>query len=311
MDSLYKELKNYGTVKANELLSKHTTFGIGGPAAYLVETADSGKLVELLNFLSAEGVDFFVLGGGSNLLFPDRGYDGVVIKIKNNKLVSEGETIAVESGVLLGMAVNLAIKNGWSGLEWAAGIPGTVGGAVHGNAGAMGFNTSNNVAKVEVWRNGEVIQLDTKECQFGYRESIFKHNHDVILRAWFKLVPGDKKEILAKVQGYLKQRGNIPPYPSAGSFFKNIRLENWPHDVKDLPEKFRERGTVPVGWLAEQLGLKGTKIGGAQIALEHGNFIVNMGKASQADVLALLELFKEKVYDKYAVELEPEVEIIS
>jgi len=157
----------------------------------------------------------------------------------------------------------------------------------------------------------EIIELNNAECEFAYRESVFKKNSDIILRVWLKLEKGEKPEILKAVQGYLKQRtGKYPAYPSAGSFFKNIDLKDWPGDIKDLPELFRERGKVPVGWLVEQVNLKGFSVGGAKVSNEHGNFIINFAEATQSDILQLVEIVKEKVYNKFKVELEPEVEII-
>ncbi|MFA6547494.1 MAG: UDP-N-acetylmuramate dehydrogenase [Candidatus Magasanikbacteria bacterium] len=311
MDQLYTELKKYGDLKINTSFSRLTTFDIGGPAQYLVRVADSKKLVDLLTYLNGEGVGYFIIGGGSNLLMPDNGLEGVTIKIQTTKIELVDHTIVAEAGVQLGALVNLASKNNLTGLEWAVGIPGTVGGAVRGNAGAMGLDISNTISKVEIWRDGEVLTLSSKDCGFNYRESFFKSNKDIILRAWFELQPGDKKEIMEKTQAYMKQRtGRFPRYPSAGSFFKNIKLDKWPGDIKELPELFQTRGAVPIGWIVEQLDLKGLTVGGAKISEEHGNFLVNFQEATQADILKLVEIMKEKAYNKFKVELEPEVEII-
>jgi len=311
MDSIYTQLKQFGHVRTNVPLFKYTTFRIGGLARFLVETTETEKLVGLLNFLSEEGIEYFVLGGGSNVIFSDDEFEGVVIKIMSSKQQVSDNIIEAEAGVWLGTIVNLANQNSLSGMEWAAGIPGTVGGAVRGNAGAMGKDTASSISRVEVWRDGEILELSKQECEFNYRESIFKNNKDVVLRAWFELVKGDKSKILELVQKYLKQRqGKFPAFPSAGSFFKNVKLDRWLGDKDFLPELYRQRGTVPVGWLVEQVGMKGFGIGDAQVSEQHGNFIINKKSATQSDILAVVEKVKEAVYNKFGVELEEEVEIV-
>ncbi len=311
MDELYTKLKTFGKVKLNEPMSKHTTFKIGGSVRYFVVVEEVGSLVEMLDYLSGEGVEYYILGGGSNILFRDGEYDGVVIQVKSQKSKVKSQTIEVESGVQLGTVMGLAMQNSLSGMEWSAGIPGTVGGAVRGNAGAFGQATADVLDRVEVWKDGEVVEFSKDECQFVYRGSIFKENKNlVILRAWFKLKKADKAEVLKKTQEIIASRkGKYPIYPSAGCFFTNIELDNWPGDKSELPPLFVERGKVPAGWLIDQLDFKGKELGGASVGAEHCNFIVNKNKATQAEVLQLMAEIKEKVYNKYGVELEEEVEI--
>jgi len=312
MHEFYKQLKEFGHVRLNEPMSKHTTFKIGGSADFFIEVNDNDKMVKLLNCLNDEGIEYFILGGGSNLLFSDEGFRGVVIELRTKNLeLRTQDTIVADSGVLLSQVVGEALKNGLSGLEWAAGIPGTVGGAVRGNAGAMGKETAVNLEKVEVWRDGEILELKAEECGFSYRGSIFKKNNDVVLRAWFKLKVGDKKEILKKMQEYLAQRkGKFPTEPNAGSFFQNIHIKKWPGKLEDLPPLFVERKKIPIGWLVEQVEMKGFTVGGAKISEQHGNFIVNFNKATQQDILTIVEVLKEKIYNKFGVEIESEVEIV-
>lgn len=308
---LYKNLKTYGTVKLNVPLAKFTTFKIGGPADLLVIVTEREKLVALIKFLSGEGLSYFILGGGSNLLLPDDGLRDVVIKVESRKSKVEGHIIEADAGVSFGVVTMLAVKHGLTGLEWAAGLPGTVGGAVRGNAGAMDGDTARSLAKVEALIDGEVVELTPAECFFGYRNSVFKHNKGIVLRAWFKLKPGDAKTSLLKMQAIVKQRnGHYPPFPSAGSFFQNIQLKQWTHPTSELPAQFVENGRVPAGWLSEQAGLKGFRVGGAMVSEEHGNFIINFENATQADVLAVVEEVKTRVYNKTNIELEEEVQII-
>ena len=311
MSELYKELKKYGSVKANVPLSRFSTFKVGGQVEFLIEVKENDKLIGLLTFLNEQAIDFFVLGGGSNVLLPDSGLKGVVIKIATSEVKTEENIIEIQAGVPLAMIVALATKNGLSGLEWAMGIPGTIGGAVRGNAGAMGESIADCIQKVFVWIDGEVKEFDKEDCDFGYRNSFFKQNKNaVVLKAVLALKLGEKGEILAKINRNLANRSKFPKFPSAGSFFKNIRIEKWPGDVDILPEIFRTRGTVPAGWLIENCDLKGFRIGDAGVSKEHGNFLVNFGSATQNDMLAVVEEVQEKVYNKYGVSLEPEVQIV-
>jgi|SRR3989344_3183165 len=314
MNEFYNKLKEFGDVKLNESLAKHTTFKIGGPAKFFIIVHKTELLVGLLGYLAGEGVDYLVLSGGSNLLLNDDGYDGLVIKIATNNPpqmtpAASGFDMEIEAGVSLGLVVSLAAKNGLAGMDWAVGVPGSFGGAIRGNAGAMGKDISMPTQWVEVWRDGEVLRLNKDECKFGYRESLFKFNKDVVLRAGIHLEPGDKQKIMENMQAHLKQRKHTP-FPSAGSFFKNLKLDKWPGDKKELPELFLKRGSVPVGWMTEQLGLRGLSSGGAKISDEHGNYIINFNNATQADVLVLVEEIKQRVYNKFGVELEPEVQVV-
>lgn len=312
MEALHKELENFGEVKINAPFKKMTTFAIGQAAQYLVTVSDTDKLIGLLNYLKGNGVDFFILGGGSNLLMPDHDIEGVTVRIHTKKLEMDGDTsIVCDAGVGFGTLINLSLAHSLEGLEWGVGVPGTVGGAVRGNAGAMGKNIATCLEKALIWRDGEILELKNEECGFGYRESFFKFNSDVVLRAWFKLKPGDKKEIMLRATTYMKQRsGRYPHTPSAGSFFKNIQIAKWPGKVEELPELFRERGMIPVGWVMEQLDLKGLTIGGAKVSDEHGNFVINFNDATQEDVLKIVEIMKERAYNKFGLVIEPEVEIV-
>ena len=311
MDELRKELKKYGDVKCGKELKKFTTFRIGGPADFVVEVEETDKLIALLNYLSGEGIGYFILGGGSNILMPDDGFSGVVIRVKTNHIKVDETKIITDAGVLLGAVVGEASKNSLTGLEWAVGIPGTVGGAVRGNAGAMGLDTGKSIESVAVWKDGEVLACTNNDCGFSYRSSVFKREGGVVLSATFILTPGESAQIAKKIQECLTGRlGKFPVESSAGSFFQNIK--KWPGEFPaGLPEIHRERRVVPAGWLIEQCGLKGHRVGDAGISEIHGNFIVNYGQATAEDVQKLVDEVKEKVYNKYGVDLVPEVEIIN
>ncbi|MFA6105261.1 MAG: UDP-N-acetylmuramate dehydrogenase [Patescibacteria group bacterium] len=310
--AIYKYLKQFGNVKANVSLAKFTTFKVGGPASLFIEVKEREKLIELLGFLTGEGISYFILGGGSNVLISDNGFEGVVIKNSTSVLKNKNEIIEAESGVSFGVLSLFALQNNFSGLEWSAGLPGTVGGAIRGNAGAAGGETGKVLSKIEAWIDGELVELNPAECGFGYRDSIFKHNGGIVLKGWFKLVEGESKKSLLKMQEILNRRaGYYPPYPSAGSFFKNVLVKDWPKTAGQLPPEFVSSGKVPAGWINEQAGLKGLKIGGAMVSEQHGNFMINIDKASSEDVLKLVDEVKTRVYNKFGVNLEEEVQIIS
>ncbi|MFH1790010.1 MAG: UDP-N-acetylmuramate dehydrogenase [bacterium] len=311
MDELYQQLKKFGKIKINEPLSKHTTFKIGGPTRYLLVINETEKMIEALDFLSGQGVDYLLIGGGSNVLMPDEGFDGVIIKVKSEKFIVDDTIISADAGVSLAEMVRVASANSLSGMEWAIGIPGTIGGAVIGNAGAMGKDMSDILIKVEVWQAGEILELSKDDCYFSYRHSALKDNKDVVLRAHIGLQKGERKDILALTQKYIIQRaGRIGKGYSCGCFFKNLELEKWPGSRDQLEKIFIERKKVPAGWLIEKAGCVGMSNGGARISEKHNSIIENDGTASRADVMALVEDIKEKVYNKFRVELEYEVQII-
>jgi len=318
MTELYQTLKQFGQVKLNVPLSKHTTFKIGGPADYFLIVEDTAQLVEALKFLDGEGHPYFILGGGSNMLVRDEGFRGVVVEVKNKKLEINENEIVVEAGCTTVEVARKTIQGGFTGFEWGVGVPGTIGGAVRGNAGAMGSEMKDNVEKVEVYKDGEVIELSNEECQFHYRHSIFKDEGGVVLRVWLKLNKVDPSEAaqgMKKALEHLQYRNKTQPqgFASTGCVFKNFEVQN--SEIEKLqslgvPEEFLQKGKISAGWLIDQTGMKGVQIGQAKVSETHGNFIVNLGGATAADVLALIEQIQERVYDKFGLEIEPEIQII-
>jgi UDP-N-acetylmuramate dehydrogenase len=305
-------------IKEKVPLSDFTSFHLGGPARYFMEVKNKNDLEEALEFIKKEKVDWFILGGGSNLLVSDQGFNGLVIKINNQKVEIQGTKIIAGAGLLLSEAVSLAGKNNLSGLEWAMGIPGTLGGAIFGNAGAYGSSISDNIEKVEVvdssrekfsWKS-----YSSGDCQFAYRNSIFKQRKELIIfSVVFSLVLGKTEEIADKMKKIIQARiGKLPQDPSAGSFFKNPQVKN----QKVLAEFEKDQGIkspdgkIPAGWLIDQLGLCGKKIGGAMVSAEHSNFIINTGGAKAEDVIILASLIKQKVRNHFGVQLEEEVQSI-
>ena len=287
-------------IKQNEPLSKHTTFAIGGPAKYFAVAKTKEEVLEAIDFAEKKKLPFFVLGGGSNILINDNGYDGLIIKIQIGGAHIAEEKITAGAGVLLSQLVNESANLGLSGLEWAVGIPGTIGGAVNGNAGAYGRSVSESVSEIVVLaeENGKWKEkiYSREECGFEYRKSKFKHlaNREIVLEIVLNLQKSDTEKVRGEVRNIvLKRKGKIPPQPSAGCVFKNIKKDG--------------QLVAAVGKLVEECGLKGVKSGNAEIPHLHGNYVVNLGGAKAEDVLKLINLCKQKVKDRFNLELEEEI----
>jgi len=285
-----ESFKKIGLVaKANEPLAKYTTFKIGGPADFFVEIESEDKLLKALKLVKELKLPYFILGGGSNLLVADEGYRGVIIKISNLKSQISNRKIVVGAGVSLGKLVELAAENSLTGLEFAAGIPGTVGGAVRGNAGAWGKAIGDKVKRVKVLTpEGKIKWIKNSDCRFSYRQSRFKKTKEIIWEAELELKKGDKKEIQEKIKENLAKRADQPKEPSAGCVFINPK-------------------PLSAGELIDKCGLKGKRIGNAQISPKHANFIVNLGGAKATDATKLIKLIKEKAKEKFGIDLEKEI----
>ena len=290
-------------IKKNEPLANHCTYRIGGPARVLFLAANEREIVAGIEIAKEKNFKMMILGGGSNILFSDRGFDGLVLKLANNfiKIAEEKENRAVVlagAGAPLAALVKFALDNSLAGMEWAAGIPGTAGGAIRGNAGAFGREIGASVLRVralEISGKSVVPAIVGKEdCAFGYRESVFKRNKNlVITAAKFVLEKGNANEIADKIKECAEKKRISQPldFPSAGSVFKN-------------PEGFFAAKII------EDCGLKGRSAGGAQISEKHANFIVNRGNARADDVLALIAQIKAAAKEKFAVDLKEEIEIV-
>lgn len=303
-------------IKEGEKLALHTSFKIGGPAKYFAVANSQEEIIELIKAASKLKLPYLILGSGTNILFSDNGFDGLVIKIQDQAIKILGEKMLCSAGVALSQAVDQAWSAGLSGLEWAAGIPGTIGGAVYGNAGAYGGDMACIVEAVEVFSRKKIKQINNKKCAFAYRASIFKKegNRDVILTMTLRLQRGDKRKIKAKMAKIISQRKiKEDDYPSAGSVFKNIKLSekelvDFSGRYPDFPEKFKMHKTIPTAWLIEQCGLKCKKIGGAMVSQKHAGRIINVGEAKAEDVIILVSVIKQKVRTNFNLQLMEEVE---
>lgn len=307
-------LKN---IEENISLAKYTSFKIGGPAKYFYSAQTVQEIQQVIQFAKEKKLPYYILGGGNNILVSDLGFDGLVIKINNQNIKISGNEIQTAAGVILANLVIETADIGLTGLEWLAGIPGTVGGAIYGNVGAFGGSMGEKIEKVEVLNPDDFTRrwIERAECEFIYRGSIFKKNKQIILGATFRLEKDDLRSIRNLIKGYINKRKSQPlGFPSAGSVFKNIIIAENQKVFKNLlhkfPElaKFQATGKIPTGWFVEELGLLGKKIGGAIIAHNHGNFILNIGNAKATDVVMLISLIKQKIRVNFGIQLEEEIQ---
>jgi UDP-N-acetylmuramate dehydrogenase len=297
-------------LKEGVSLAPFTTFKIGGPARYFYSAESKERFIRAIEAARKARLSHIILGGGSNILVSDEGFDGLVIRGRVSDIKIKGEKISVGAGTPLGAVVAESIKAGLTGLEWAVGIPGTVGGALRGNAGAYGCHISGVVDVVEILdEEGSKQIFSVNDCGFGYRESIFRHRPWVILSARLRLPSGDRRRSGERAASYIVDRKKrIPPYPSAGCVFKNVGVGDLFLEArKEIPGERARRGIIPAWYLIDQCGLRGRRVGGAQISEEHTNIIVNIDNAKAGDVLALINLCKEGVERRFGVSLEEEL----
>ncbi|SDH91045.1 UDP-N-acetylmuramate dehydrogenase [Alteribacillus bidgolensis] len=290
------EKENVGKVVGKEPLSKHTTWKIGGPADIFIEPDGIDGLVKTMEIINKNNLPWRAIGRGSNLLVDDDGVEGAVIKLGQNisHLEIEGETLRVGGGYSFIKLATIISKEGLSGLEFAGGIPGTVGGAVFMNAGAHGSDMSNILIEARVlFPDGRLEWVNNEDMNFSYRTSRLQKEKGICVEAKLQMKQGDKKSIVEEMQGHKSYRRETQPwnYPCAGSVFRN-----------PLPDH--------AGALIEKAGLKGYQVGGAQISELHGNFIVNVNEAKAADVLAIIKHVQDTIRDRYQVDMNTEVELV-
>ena len=294
---LYRQLGQY--LHEQVPLAPLTTIKIGGSAALFFPASSAGQLVDAIDLAHQEKIPFWLLGGGSNLVISDEGLNGlVIVDMNRSKLEFAGDLLTVSSGIALSEVVEACRERGLSGFEYAAGIPGNIGGAVCGNAGAYGCTIGDRLVEAEVWTpDGQVRKVPQSFFRFSYRESVFKRTEGVILSAIFRVTPGDPEKIEQEIQQNMKRRWErLPPpdVPSAGSFFKNLPPES--------PGGRRQAA----GELLEKAGVLGLRVGGAQVYEKHANIIINRGGAKAVDVRALAHQMKVLVQSKFGIELEEE-----
>lgn len=288
--------------KEGELLYPHTTMKVGGPAELYVEADSTQKLIEAVIAARESGVPYFVMAGGSNLVIDDAGLSGLVIRYIASNLVADDMTLGCEGGLSLWSLVQEAGNRGWAGLESLAGIPGSVGGAVFGNAGAFGYSIGDILESGIVLTPANALEtVGNDYFKFRYRHSYLKESGDILLSVKLKFKPGNKEALWKKMEEILALRAEKHPphdWPCAGSFFKNIEKADEPY------------GKLAAGILLDKVGAKNLRIGQAGVYFKHANIIVNHGGARSADIRRLANLMRQKVFDAFGITLEEEIRYV-
>lgn len=306
-------------IQENISLKDYTTFKLGGKAKYFAIAKTINDIQQAVQFAKDKKLKVFILAGGSNLIVSDDGFDGLVIKIDIAGIRFRGDKVTVGAGTVIEQLVNECNKRGLAGLEWAGGLPGTVGGAARGNAGAFGGEIKDCVLEVRSLEledtKSQIIKRNNSQCLFSYRSSIFKHNNEIILEVELQLKKADSQMLQATAQEHRHYRQEKHPieFGCAGSIFKNIPIKNVSAEVK---EQFKDviktdpLPVIPTAAVIDRVGLTGHKVGDAQISEKHPNYIINLGNAKAEDVIELIELEVKTIREKYGVSLEVEPQLL-
>lgn len=295
-------------------LSSYTRFGIGGPAALICETGDESAFIRSLDIVRVDGIPHVVIAGGTNLIVSDSGFDGVVLRYTSEQMHVEGMRIRVDAGASLQAVVDQSIEFSLQGMESMTGIPGSIGAAIYGNAGAYGNSIHQRLERVFFTDGSKVSVFRNQECEFRYRESIFKRHKDwVILSAELSFDAGDRLELRKRATEIRTVRdAKYPPtMKCAGSIFKNCFFADLPASTQEsVPEKLIRDGKVPSAWFLEQVGARGMQRGEIYVATYHANLIYNNGAGTANDLVALIGELKQRVLDRFGFEIEEEVQYV-
>jgi UDP-N-acetylmuramate dehydrogenase len=296
----------------NAPLAGYTRFGLGGPAQIVADASTEAALAAALRVL--EGKPWTLIGGGSNLVVSDQGFDGAVLRYAASGLCIEGNIVEADGGLLLQNLVDQTVAEGLRGLETMTGIPGWVGGAIYGNAGAYGHSIDERVLAVRFFDGQNVREISNQACDFRYRESIFKRNRRwIVLSVRLGLSPASPAELKTTADGILQIRNQKypPTLRCAGSIFKNLLLANLSPAVRArVPENIVREGKVPSAYFLEQVGAKGMIVGGIRVADYHANLLYNDAHGTAAEVRELIETLKRRVKQMYGLTLEEEVQYV-
>ncbi len=302
------------TLIEGALLKNYTRFGIGGPARIYAEAPDEASFIAASAVVRGSGCAFVVIGGGTNLIVSDAGFSGVVLRFTANQIRQEGTIIRSDAGVELQALVDYTVQNGLRGLETMTGIPGSVGAAIYGNAGAYGHSIMERVSAVRFFDGQQLRTFDTAQCQFRYRESVFKcHKNWTIFSTELEMSSAPAEELQRTAAGILGIRNEKypPTMKCAGSIFKNLILAELPASVQEVvPGKVIREGKVPSAYFLDQVGARGMKNGDIQVADYHANLIFNAGQGSARELVELIGVLKTKVRDRFGLELEEEVQYV-
>ncbi|MDO8435219.1 MAG: UDP-N-acetylmuramate dehydrogenase [bacterium] len=307
---------NLPNLQENIPLTPYTTFRIGGPARWFVAVKTIEELVAACKAAWNENIPLFILAGGSNQLVSDEGFSGLVVKVECRSSTIEGDVLTSEPGASMAQLAFKTAQAGLTGFEWAVSVPGTVGGAIRGNAGAFGGEIKDTLIDADVLLpSGEQKTFTNADFHFDYRHSIIKENGAVVLAARIGLQAGDPKQATERVKQCVAEKAAHQPlqHRSSGCMFKNTKLAAGMTVLKDgaaIPEQFITRGILSSGWVVEQLGLKGLKEGDAEISEKHGNFVVNRGNAKAEDVLYLVQKVQEEAKARFGLTIELEVQLV-
>ena len=302
------------TVLRHAPLASYTRFAIGGPADIYVETESVEAFIEALAAARASGLDYMVMGGGTNLIVSDAGCRGIMLRFVARRILAAGDRVQCDAGAVLQDLVDFTIDRGLQGLETLAGIPGSVGAAVYGNAGAYGHSISERVLQVRFFNGEHVRVFDNAACEFHYRESLFKrHKEWIIFSTELRLDSADAGVLRQTADGIVRVRNEKFPVTMkcAGSIFKNLLLKDLPASVAEaVPAAVVREGKVPSAYFLEQVGAKGMERGAIRVAAYHANLIYNSGGGTAADLCAVIAELKARVRDRFGLELEEEVQYV-
>jgi len=301
-------------VLADEPLARHTRFGIGGPAKVFCDAPNQESCVAALKLLVQSGLPHVVIGGGTNLVVADSGFPGIVLRYTGANIRQDGTLLTAEAGAVLQDVVDRSIELGLNGMQTMTGIPGYLGGAVYGNAGAYGQSIHERVERVLATNGERVAEFSNADCQFQYRESWFKKNKEwLILEAGLRFSDGNSIEMKKAADEIrsIRDKKYPPTMKCAGSIFKNLFFANLPADVQSqVPAKLVREGKVPSAWFLEQAGVMGIRRGDIQVATYHANLIYNDGAGTAADLVVVIKECKKRVADRFGFEIEEEVQYV-
>lgn len=285
-------LKKFGTLKKEVSLKNYNTYKLDAKCKYFIIVNNILNLKKLINYLKEINLKYFIIGNGSNIILPVY-YNGVIIKLDLNEIKYNDNIIEVEASYKLNKLAFETANKGFKGLEWASGVPGTVGASTVNNTGCYGSEILDNLIKVDVLKDNEIITLNKEDINFSYRHTSLKDDKVIILKTYFKLEEANKEELLTLIKERTKNRITTQPleYPSAGSVFKNPEGNS-------------------AGRLIDEAGLKGKIIGGAKVSEKHANFIINYDNATSEDIISLINFIKATIKEKYNIDLILEQEII-
>ncbi len=301
-------------VREKVSLRHYTRFGIGGEADLFAETASPEAFAAAVEACRGQRFPYYVLGDGSNVIVSDEGFRGLILRFVADNLALDGRQVTADAGASLEALVDFTIAAGLKSLETLARIPGSVGAAVYGNAGAYGHSISESIEQVKFFDGGKVLEIDSAACEFAYRGSVFKHHKDwVIFQCRLKLDRADAGELRKRADEITAIRDEkFPPaMRCAGSIFKNLHLKDLPEDVRSqVPKQVTREGKVPAAYFLEQVGAKGLRRGGIEIASYHANLIYNKGNGTATELRGLIAELKGRVRERYGFEVEEEVQYV-